>query len=227
MSVVSIIVPTLNEEKSIEEVIDSLPEDHLRNRGYEVEMIVVDGGSSDGTVEKLEDREVKVLRAKGGKAQGVREGLKTSEGDFVFLIDGDDTYPAGKISDMIEELENGSDMVLGSRFEGSISEGAMSIKNKIGNKFLTWLANRLYDTEVTDLCTGLRGFECNGLNPDEIPGKDFEIEAGLHTKFCKKNISEIPIEYRKRKGESKLVTRDGFKIAARLLRETFRRDRGN
>ncbi len=226
MTKISIIIPTLNEKESIEKVIDSIPENNLRNRGYDVEILVVDGGSSDGTVEKIKEKEVKVFRAEGGKAQGVREGIKRSNGDFVFLIDGDGTYPADKICDMMNELENGSDMVLGSRFQGEISDGAMSIKNMMGNRFLTWLANRLYDTEVSDLCTGLRGFESNGLDAAELPGKDFEIEAGLHSLFCKKCISEVPIKYIEREGESKLVTSDGFKIAARLLKERFRRNNG-
>jgi len=221
MDVVSVIIPTLNEKEAIDDVIEDIPEEELRKKGYEVELIAVDGGSSDGTVEILEKWGVEVVHSEGGKAEGVREGLKNVDGDLIFLIDGDSSYPAEKISPMVEELENGSDMVLGSRLEGEIWDGAMSTKNKVGNIILTWLANKFYGTEISDLCTGLRGFRCDGLDPEEIPGKGFEIEAGLHSVFSEKEISEISIDYRRRKGESKLVTFDGFKIAYRLLKEKF------
>lgn len=221
MDVVSVIIPTLNEKEAIEDVIDDIPDEKLQEKGYDVELIAVDGGSSDGTVEILDKSGVEVIHSKGGKAEGVREGLKNVDGDVVFLIDGDASYPAEKISPMVEELENGSDMVLGSRLEGQITDGAMSTKNKMGNMVLTWLANRLYGTDISDLCTGLRGFRCDGLEPEEIPGKGFEVEAGLHTLFSEKEISEISIDYRMRKGESKLVTFDGFRIAYRLLKEKF------
>ncbi len=221
MDVVSVIIPTLNEREGIEEVIEDLPEKELLERGYDLEVLVVDGGSSDGTVEISQSLGIEVIHSNGGKAEGVKDGLKNVEGELVFLIDGDGTYPAEKICPMVKELEDGSSMVLGSRFEGEIYDGAMSIKNKIGNKILTWLANSLYGTEVSDLCTGLRGFKHDGLDPEKIPSKGFEIEAGLHCVFSQRVISEIPIEYKERKGESKLVTFDGFKIAFRLIREKF------
>ncbi|MEF8835328.1 MAG: glycosyltransferase [Candidatus Thermoplasmatota archaeon] len=221
MDIVSVIIPTLNEKKGIKEVINDLPREELRNMGYEVEVLAVDGGSSDGTVEILKNLEVKIIHSKGGKAEGVREGLKNVRGSLIFLIDGDGTYPAQKIPDMVKEFEEGHQMVLGSRFRGEICDGAMTTKNKIGNKVLTWLANGLYGTDTSDLCTGLRGFSTYDLDPDEISSSGFEIEAELHTLFSEKNISEIPIEYRDRKGESKLVTFDGVKIALRLLREKF------
>ncbi len=221
MCSVTIIIPTLNEREGIEEVIEDIPAQELQDEDFSVEVIAVDGGSSDGTTDILNDYDVEVIHSDGGKAEGVRDGLRNIEADYVFLIDGDGTYPAEEITTMMQELGNGSDMVLGNRFGGTISNGAMSTKNKIGNKILTWLANRLYGTEVSDLCTGLRGFCLDGIEPDEIPGKGFEIEAGLHTVFSDEDISEISIDYEKRKGESKLATKDGLKIALRLLKERF------
>ncbi len=219
--IISVIIPTLNEEEGIEEVIEGIPFEDLKNRGYEVEVLVVDGGSSDKTVKKVKDLGYEVINVEGGKAEGVRKGLQKVEGRYVFLIDGDGSYPSEKIKDMTRELENGNDMILGSRFEGKISNGAMSTKNRIGNKILTWMANKLYGTEVSDLCTGLRGFEIDGIECGDIPGQGFEIEAGLHTIFSDEDISELGIRYVERRGESKLRTKDGFKIAARLIREKF------
>ncbi len=220
---VSVIIPTLNEEEGIEEVIEDIPEEGLKRLGYETEILVVDGGSSDETVEKVKEKGVDVFQAGEGKAEGVRLGFKEAQGDYVFLIDGDGSYPGEKIIDMVNELENGCDMVLGSRFAGEIQQGAMTTKNKIGNKILTFLANRLYGTDVSDLCTGLRGMDRNVLENNKVPGRGFEIEAGIHTVFSHENISEIGIRYDKRKGTSKLKTVDGLKIAGRLFKGKFKK----
>lgn len=216
MSTVSIVIPTLNEAEAIREVIGDIPGVELKEKGFEFEIIVVDGGSTDGTVEKLDDLDVMLIEEDDGKANAVRRGFDTAEGDYLFLIDGDGSYPADKIVDMVNLLEDGYDMVLGSRFAGRIDRGAMSFRNKVGNKILTWMGNKFYDTSVSDLCTGLRGLRAGGL--DRIPGDGFEIEAGIHMVMSDKSIKEIPIEYEKRKGRSKLHLWDGLKIGWRLMK---------
>jgi len=216
MKTVSIIVPTLNEAEAIKEVVDGIPTNELKKRGFQVEVLVVDGGSTDGTVKEVEDLDVKVIEEDDGKANAVRRGFDAAYGDYLFLIDGDGSYPAERIVDMVELLEECYDMVLGSRFAGVIDKGAMSFRNKIGNKILTWMGNKFYETSVSDLCTGLRGLKADELN--SIPGEGFEIEAGIHMVMSDKRIKEIPIEYEKRKGKSKLHLWDGFKIAWRLLK---------
>lgn len=222
-NLISVIIPTLNEQEGIVEVIEDIPEDQIHELGYDLEILVVDGGSSDRTVEKVKNMGIDVFHAERGKSEGVRKGLEEAEGDQVFLIDGDGSYPAKRIPDMLKELRNGSDMVLGSRFNGQICNGAMCTKNKIGNKILTTLANKLYGTEVSDLCTGLRGFKKERVEDKKISAKGFEIEAGLHAVFYDRKISEISIRYDRRKGKSKLRTVDGFKIASRLLKEKFKK----
>jgi len=222
MSKVSFIVPTLDEVEGIKKVLNSLPEYELEEMGYEMEVLVIDGGSSDGTKSKVKETDVELYREDGGKASAVRRGLIECDGDYVFLIDGDGSYPCDKIPQMVERLENGSSMVLGSRLSGRVEEGAMTRTNKFGNKILTGLANWLYGTQVSDLCTGLRGIKKESVK-GMIPGKDFEIEAGLHVLLSKEEISEIPISYKRRKGESKLRVWDGFKIAKRLFVEKIKK----
>jgi len=222
MGKVSFIIPTLNEVEGIIQVLESIPEEELMSRGYEVETMVVDGGSSDGTRDAAKEFGVDVYYEKGGKTSAVRRGLNECQGDFVFLIDGDGSYPCNKILEMQERLENGNSMVLGNRFSGDVAEGAMSRTNRIGNKVLTSMANRLYGTDVSDLCTGLRGIIVDHLE-GSISGKGFEIEAELHALMCDKNICEIPISYNKRIGESKLRVWDGLKIAKRLFLDKFKK----
>ncbi len=218
---VTIIIPTLNEAEGIGSVIENVPVESLEKRGYDTEILVIDGGSSDGTKEKVKEHSVRLLEKEGGKAEAVRHGLEKGRGDIFFLVDGDGSYPVDAITELIDGLEDGKDMVLGSRLKGEIEKKAMSFTNYFGNKMLTWLANRLYGTEVTDICTGLRGFKKDSLNGNRIPGKGFEIEAGLHIALSEGKISEVPIRYKQRMGHSKLRTIDGLKIGFRLLKEIY------
>ena len=217
MKTISIVIPTLNEAEAIEEVIADIPERELTGEGYEVEILIVDGGSTDGTLDKVRSLDVDFVMEDDGKAKAVRKGMDTAEGDYFFLIDGDSSYPADRIVDMVKLIEDGYSMVLGSRFTGNIEDGAMSFRNKIGNRILTWLGNRLYGTDVSDLCTGLRGIKIDEID-EKIPGEGFEVEAGIHIVMSDKIIGELPIEYRKRKGKSKLHIWDGIKIGWRLLK---------
>ncbi|MFW6142270.1 MAG: glycosyltransferase family 2 protein [Candidatus Saliniplasma sp.] len=219
MHKVSFIIPTLDEVQGITEVLESITDKELD--GYEVEILVVDGGSTDGTRKEAERYGVRVFFEKGGKASAVRRGFEECQGDYVFLIDGDGSYPCDKISTMLDKLEDGSSMVLGSRFSGEVDDGAMSRVNRFGNRVLTSMANKLYGTEISDLCTGLRGVKTDCVG--DIPGKGFEVEAGLHALMCDSNISEVPIRYKERAGESKLRIWDGFKIAKRLLVEKIKK----
>ncbi len=221
MTTVSLIIPTLNEEEGIAEVLQNIPEARLKELGYELEILVIDGGSKDDTRKIARKEGATVILEDGGKAAAVRRGIKDSTGDFIFTIDGDGTYPPSAMVEMLQELQNGHAMVLGSRLDGSISKGAMSSMNMFGNRMLTRLANGLYGVKVSDLCTGMRCFKKSALDNRLPPGKGFEIEASIHGMLVRKGVAEIPIEYRSRMGESKLRTRDGILIALRLLKDRF------
>ncbi len=214
MSTVSIIIPTLNECEGIEEVLQGIPRRALKEMGYDVEVLVVDGGSTDGTLDKVRGAELCIYP--GGKAEAVRKGIEKTTGEYVFLIDGDGSYPPELIAEMVGLLEEGHSMVLASRFRGTIKKGSMGSLNKVGNRILTWLANILYPEKITDLCTGLRGMKRDALK-DPIPGKGFQIEAGIHSALAGKGIIEVGTVYRPRKGKSKLKTVDGLKIAWLLV----------
>lgn len=221
MKKISVIIPTLNEEEGLREVLERMPWDELLAESYSLEVIVVDGGSSDGTVGVSEDYGVGLLVVEGGKAEAVRRGLEECSGEYVFTIDGDGSYPPEALVEMIGELEDGADMVLGSRFLGEMDDRAMNFKNRVGNKILTWLANRLYGTDVTDLCTGMRGFRRSEVDVGELDGSGFEIEASIHGSMAGGELSEVGIDYSERFGRSKLRTWDGIKIAWRLLADRF------
>jgi dolichol-phosphate mannosyltransferase len=223
---VSIILPALNEEKSIGKVIDEIPKEAMEERGYKVEILVVDNNSTDRTKEIAEEKGAKVIvEPTKGKGKAVRTAFESVSGDFIFILDADFTYPATHIPEMLEILEDGYDVVLGSRLKGQRDEGAMRRVNVVGNRLLALLANILYGTKISDICTGYWGFSREVIEALELDAVGFELEANMFVEIAKKGcrIGELPVLYRRRLSPSKLDSlRDGFKIGRTLIRKRFR-----
>jgi dolichol-phosphate mannosyltransferase len=222
---VTILLPTLNEEENIQTVIDELPITKLVTRGYEVNILVVDGKSKDRTCEIAEKLGANVITQNGkGKGNGVRQAFSHADTDYLFMLDADGTYPSSYIMEMLTKLEEGYDVVLGSRLDGQIQTGAMTRVNYFGNKMLTLLANALYGTRISDVCTGLWGFNSKVIKNLDLNSNHFEIEAEMFATCVKKhyNITEIPIHY-KRRGENppKLTPINAMGIARKLIARKF------
>jgi dolichol-phosphate mannosyltransferase len=225
---ISVLLPALDEEKTIGSVINSIPTQQLKNMGHDVEIVVVDGNSKDRTQDIAIEKGARVLAQKGeGKGMGVRTAFEELNGDYLFMLDADGTYPGHYILDMLPLLRSGRyDVIMGSRLNGSIQPGAMSKLNYLGNKMLTRTANRLFANghKISDVCTGMWGFNKSVIKNLDLTAIQFEIEAEMFAKCMKKGykIGEIPIEYRKRPNKSKLRSmRHGSKIFSRLLTERF------
>ncbi|MFC1919415.1 glycosyltransferase family 2 protein [Chloroflexota bacterium] len=223
---VCIFLPALNEEKAIGGVIDEVPRAKLEERGYEVEILVVDNRSTDGTREVAEKRGVSVItEPRRGKGYAVRTAFKSINSDFVFMLDADLTYPAKYIPQMLELLESGFDVVIGSRLKGRIEDKAMSKMNLVGNHVLTLTAKLLYGTSISDLCTGYWGFHQHVVKGLTLDATGFEIEAKMFAQIARKghSIAEIPIEYRRTIRPSRLSSlKDGFRIGRVLITERMR-----
>lgn len=225
-NLISVILPALDEELTIGRVIDGLPINQLRKNGYDLDIMVVDGHSTDDTQKIALEKGARLILQNGtGKGLGVKAAFSASKGKYVFMMDSDDTYPSYFILDMLPLLESGEfDVVLGSRLSGKILPGAMSNLNYFGNKVLTGTANLLFPNghKVTDLCTGMWGFRDSVVRELELEAQHFDVEAEMYAK-CVKNgykIGEVPIEYRKRVAPSKLSSmKHGFSIAKRLIKE--------
>ncbi|MBE0416001.1 MAG: glycosyltransferase family 2 protein [Dehalococcoidia bacterium] len=180
---VSIVLPALDEEQTIGKVIDEILKEDMEGKGHRLEIIVVDNNSTDRTKGIAEEGGAKVIvEPVKGKGRAVRKAFESANGDFIFMLDADFTYPATYIPGMLELLEGGYDVVLGSRLKGQREQGAMSRLNLVGNHLLAFLANILYGTKISDLCTGYWGFRREVIEGLELDAIGFELEANTSSK---------------------------------------------
>jgi dolichol-phosphate mannosyltransferase len=224
---IAVVLPALDEEKTIGQVIDAIPVEELRKAGYAVDITVVDGHSRDMTGAIAKARGARLLVQHGhGKGDAVKTAFEEFDGDYLFMMDADHTYPGAKIPDMLHFLEEDVyDVVMGSRLSGSIQSGAMSRLNYLGNLALTETANILYPAErpITDVCTGMWGFDRDAIEHlASLKATNFEIEAEIYAKCVRGGyrVGEIPIPYNRRISPAKLSSlKDGTKIFWRLVKE--------
>ncbi|MFP4116291.1 MAG: glycosyltransferase family 2 protein [Candidatus Aenigmatarchaeota archaeon] len=216
---VAVLLPTLNEEESIGEVLEGIPE----TEGYEVDPVVVDGLSTDGTVEIAREKGARVLLVpERGKGIAFRAAVKhlLDEYDRFVMLDADTTYPPEYIPEFLEELEE-HDFVRGAR---NLRRENMHLTHIIGNTLTSFITSLLFQP-TRDLCTGYLGFTREALEKMELRARGFDLEADIFAKASRKglDIEEIEVEYRHRKGESNLdPVPDSFRIILRLVREALR-----
>lgn len=230
---VVIFLPALNEERGIGLVMDRIPRAELEAAGYSVSVWLVDGNSTDRTLELGRDRGANIFVQTGqGKGTGMRQAfdhlLQTRDNadggsfdrEFYLMLDADGTYPPEAIPEFVEALAAGNDVVLGSRLRGRIADGAMTPLNAIGNRLLSALAHLLYGVPVTDVCTGMWGIRAEALRQISLEATGFDLEADLFGSVCISGARsrELAIDYATRIGPAKLVPlRNGWQIAKRLL----------
>ncbi|MDY6964479.1 MAG: S-layer glycoprotein N-glycosyltransferase AglJ [Halobacteriota archaeon] len=215
MKDVCILIPTLNEERSIGEVIEG-----FKKLGFD-KVLVIDGNSSDKTREIAEDAGATVVIQKGkGKGLAVQQAFGMIEDDIVVMIDGDGTYLPSEVNSLLEPiLREEADHVIGNRFS-NYSKGAFTRLNLLGNKLLNWLFSFAYGLHLDDILSGYRALTKEGIEELELNKAGFEIEAEMAIESVKKEvrISEVPITYEPRiKSATKLnPVRDGVRIGYTL-----------
>jgi dolichol-phosphate hexosyltransferase len=209
---VTVLIPCRNEEKGIAEVIKNFPRDILRNKGFELEVIVIDNNSTDRTAEvaRLNGATV-IFEENKGKGNTMRKGFQSiaQDTDYVVMLDGDDTYRSEEILKLLEPLREGlHDVAMGCRLSGTIRGGAMKDLNHKGNKLFSFLVRSFYRVPVTDVLTGYYAWKSKvikELHP-HLNSKGFSIEMEMVTKMARlgHKIISIPITYEMRLGESSL-----------------------
>ncbi len=221
METLAIVIPTLNEGRSIAKVIDGVPVADLLQSGFETAVYVIDGKSTDNTREiAVEKGATIILEERKGKGVAIQTAFKSITADYAIMVDGDDTYPIDMATEMTRLLKQ-YDVVIGSRLKGTIEPGAMTTLNVVGNVLLSLLAWGLFGVRVSDVCTGFWAYRSGAIRRLELAAPGFEIEADMFAE-CVRNglqIGEIPITYRARKDRPKLASlRDGLKIGLFLCR---------
>ncbi len=212
---ISVILPTKDEEKAIEEIIKK-----CRDVGIQ-EIIVVDD-SKDKTPEIAEKLGCKVIRNVKGYGNAYIEGLKHASGEVIVMMDADGSYDPLEIKKLVKPiLEGKADLVIGSRFKGKIMPKAMPWHHRhIGNPLLTKMTNFLFKTSLSDVHSGFRAVKKESISKLNLvcPGMEFATEFILKAVINGLRIAEVPISYYPRKGRSKLRSfRDGWRHLRLIL----------
>jgi len=222
---ITILIPCYNEENSILEVINMVKSVDL---GYPKEIIVVDDGSEDSSVEKIRTQTgVKLLlhEKNQGKGKAIQTGLKHATGDIVVIQDADLEYFPKDIPLLLAPLlKREADVVYGSRFLGK-PEG-MSFSHNIGNRVLSWATRILYGNSITDMMTGYKAFFRTDLEGVSLESRGFEFEPEITVKLLKKGkkITEVPISYSyRKKGKAKIGWKDGVICLWWLIKGKFQK----
>lgn len=197
-----VVIPALNEEDSIQTVIRKVP--RRFDSEIVVEVLVVDDGSMDRTVEAAREagaEHILSFPANRGLGAAVREGLREAYrlgADYAVMIDADDEYPADYIPQVISPIRRGqADYVLASRFAGSIR--GMKLHRRLGNYLFTWLQIALLRQKMTDGQTGFRAFSRPVLATMEIL-HDYNYAQVMTLNIVRQGyrMTEIPIPYKVR-----------------------------
>jgi len=218
-----VVIPALNEAKSIGGVLDEISES-LSGIAYSV--VVVDGNSTDGTSEIARQKGAIVVDQRGvGYGDALLTGFlfarNNLDAGLIAMMDADMSYDPKDIPVLMEQIIDGkADLVVGNRFKG-MEEGAMPFVNRIGNRVLSWIARRCLRLKVSDTQCGLRVFRADLVDQLELTkeGMPFAIEMLVEAKFCGAKICEAPVSYRPRIGTPKLSPlKDGLRIFGTILR---------
>lgn len=218
---VAVVIPCHNEEAGIASVVEGFDRTELHQRGYDLDVIVVDNNSSDRTAIEAYRAGARVVSERvKGKGNALRTGFNSidPDTDYVVMLDGDATYDPREVLRMLEPLRNGfADVIIGSRLSGKMESGAMPLFNRVGNWLYTMLVRHFYQAGVTDVLTGYFAWKrpvIDELAP-YLKSPGFAIEMEMVTKMARMGfeIYSVPISYNPRSGESSLhPVRDGYRI---------------
>jgi glycosyltransferase involved in cell wall biosynthesis len=210
---ISIVVPALNEQITIGEFVDWCWQG-LRDAGVNGEIIIVDS-SSDDTPNIALAKGARVLRTpKRGLGQAYLDAIPFIRGQFIIMGDCDLTYDFREIKPFVDEFHNGAEYVMGSRFRGSIEDGAMPpLHRYFGTPLTTWILNRIYSSDYSDIHCGMRGLTREALEKINLTSTGWEYASEMVLKASRTGlkISEVPVKfYKDRDGRMSHHRRAGF-----------------
>jgi glycosyltransferase involved in cell wall biosynthesis len=218
---VSVVIPTKNEASNIAWVLEQIP-------AWVAEIVLVDGHSTDGTVEvatRVRPDVVVVEQVPAGKGAALQAGFAAATGDIIVMLDADGSMNPREINRYVALLASGFDLVKGSRFMSGAASTDITLIRHLCNNLLLSLTNLLHRTRFTDLCYGYCAFRRDVLDELQLTATGFEVETQLIVRACmaRLSITEVPsLESTRRNGQSNLRTfRDGGRVLWTLLKESL------
>ncbi|MBD5251536.1 MAG: glycosyltransferase [Bacteroides sp.] len=220
MKEIAVLLPCLNEEQTIAEVVKD-----FHHALPEAKIYVFDNNSTDHTALRASEAGAIVYKVpKRGKGRVVKQMFRLVEADIYVMADGDGTYPAECVADLISPIENGeADMVVGDRLSSTYFDENKRAFHYEGNLMVRWLVNKLFHSDIHDLLTGYRAFSRNFVRRIDIKSTGFEIETELTVAAIANDfrISEVVVPYKDRTvgSQSKLNTySDGVRIVWNIVK---------
>ncbi|RKU25253.1 glycosyl transferase [Candidatus Poribacteria bacterium] len=223
---VSVIIPAYNEENTIRQVLET-----VQSLPLEVQIIVVNDGSTDNTFHILEelkaDSELTVVQNKVNRGKGfaIRSGIQYVKGDIVVIQDADMELSPNDLVHLVEPLKiDGVQVVYGSRFLKG--RGNASLHNYIANRILAFYTNLLYGCKITDESTGYKIFTTELIKELNLTCEGFEFCPEVTAKILRAghNIHEVAVSYfprTKKEGKKLRFWSDGIFAAWTLLKYRF------
>jgi glycosyltransferase involved in cell wall biosynthesis len=220
----SLIIPARNEAVSIGAVVAAARAGCPRL----AEIVVVDDGSTDGTADAAREAGARVVSLSPNRGKGValRTGVAAAAGAVLAFIDADGQDDARELPRLLEALRPDVDMVIGSRFLGTIAPGAITPLHRAGNIALTWWFNQLFDASLSDTQAGFRVVRRDALLLDALRASRYEIETELTAHVLRRGgrVVEVPVSRAPRAGGATgfETARDGLRILRTMTRERLR-----
>ena len=215
---ISVVIPCYNEEVTIGKVVDDFKR-FLPNAS----IYVINNNSTDRTCEIAKEKGAKVINEKRqGKGFAILRMFESIKGDFYIMVDGDDTYPAKSVYELLEPvISENADMVVGSRLD-IYTQKAFKSFHFLGNNMVKFLINKIFNSDLKDIMSGYRAFNNKVIKqlPLVASGFDIETEMTLQCLYYSYVIEEINISYKERPegSYSKLNTiRDGVLVITKIF----------
>ena len=193
------LLPCLNEEKTLSFCIEEIKESIIKHN-LNAEILVCDNNSTDNSRQVAQNLGARVvIEPQKGYGSALITGINNSKGKYIIMGDSDGSYDFINISNFIDKLHEGYDLVVGNRFDGGIQKDAMPFSHKIGAPILSSIANFFFHTPAKDFHCGLRGLNKENIQKLNLSssGMDFASEMIAKASLSKLKIVQVPTILRK------------------------------